>query len=105
MALCEKQGFIPRYYIETPADVVDKTLMDMQKYTKRLVIEEMGLADQIESATKKLLEAQANENKMDDEDEDEQIRDEDYEELNNLQEQQEEEDLKYMTDLIAGGGK
>lgn len=103
VALCEKQGFIPRYYTATPADVVDQTLADLQKYTRRLIEDEMGLGDQIEAATKKLLEAQANENKIDDEDEI--IEDDDYEELERLREQQEEEDLEHMASLIADGGK
>jgi len=102
VALCEKQGFIPRYYIATPADAVDQTLADLQKYTRRLVKDEMGLGDQIEAATKKLLEAQANENKIDDDDEDDTIEDVDYEELEEQREQQEEEDIAYMQSLVAG---
>lgn len=104
VAMCEKQGFIPRYYVATPADVVDQTLADLQKYTRRLIEDEMGLGDQIEAATKKLLEAQENENKIDDDEEDE-INDEDYEELEQQREQQEEEDLEYMTSLVKNGGK
>lgn len=99
VALCEKQGFIPRYYQATPADVVDQTLADLQKYTRRLIEDEMGLGDQIEAATKKLLEAQANENKIDDEDDI--IEDTDYEELEKQHEQQEEEDIAYMKSLVA----
>lgn len=103
--MCEKEKFIPRYYQAEPADVVDQTLADLQKYTKRLIMDEMGLGEQIESATKKLLEAQANENKLDDDDEDETREIEDYEEFDELREQQEEEDLEYMTQLITGGDK
>jgi len=33
VALCEKEGFIPRYYTTSPQDQVDFTLRDMQRYT------------------------------------------------------------------------
>lgn len=64
----------------------------------------MGLGDQIESATKKLLEAQANENKIDEDDEEDNSRElKDYEEFDEMQDKQEEEDLEYMKQLITGG--
>lgn len=101
--MCEKQGFIPRYYIATPADVVDQTLADLQKYTRRLIEDEMGLGEQIEAATRKLIEAQENENKID-EDEDAENREvEDYEEFNEMLEEQELADIKHMTSLVTGG--
>lgn len=102
VAMCEKQGFIPRYYIATPADVVDQTLADLQKYTRRLIEDEMGLGEQIEAATKKLLEAQANENKIDDDEEEERTV-EDYEEFNEMLEEQEQADIEHMKNLITGG--
>lgn len=52
MAICEKEGFIPRYYIEQPNDKVDETIRDMQRYTYNLVTEEMNLGMLIESAIK-----------------------------------------------------
>lgn len=105
VTMAEKEGFIPRYYQATPADVVDQTLADLQKYTRRLVMDEMGLGEQIEIATRKLLEAQENENRIDDDEEDEDVREfEDYEEFDDLRERQEEEDLEYMTQLITGSG-
>lgn len=105
VALCEKQGFIPRYYIAQPADVVDQTLADLQRYTRRLIEDEMGLGEQIEEATKKLLEAQANENKIDDDEEDEEIglTVEDYNEFNEMLDEQEQMDIKAAKQLIAGG--
>ena len=54
VAICEKDGFIPRYYVDEPQDKVDKVLLDMQKYTHDLVTEEMGLGNLIENAIKKL---------------------------------------------------
>ena len=32
VSLCEKDGFIPRYYIDSPKDKVDETLFDMKSY-------------------------------------------------------------------------
>lgn len=54
VALCEKEGFIPRFYIDGPNDKVDKTIMDMQKYTHDLVTEELGLGNLIESAIQQI---------------------------------------------------
>ena len=54
VALCEKEGFIARYYIDKPNDKVDKTIMDMQKYTHDLVTEELGLGNLIENAIQQL---------------------------------------------------
>lgn len=54
VALCEAEGFIPRYYVEGPQDHVDRTLQDMQTYTRSLVMEELGLGTMIESAVKEI---------------------------------------------------
>lgn len=54
VAICEKDGFIPRFYIDTPNDKIDKTIMDMQKYTRDLVTEELGLGNLIENAIQQL---------------------------------------------------
>lgn len=54
VALCEKEGFIPRYYIDSPKDHVDRTLQDMQKYTKTLVTEELNLGNMLEAAVREI---------------------------------------------------
>lgn len=54
VALCEKDGFIPRYYTDGPQDKVDRTLQDLQNYTRTLVTEEMNLGNLIESAMKQI---------------------------------------------------
>ena len=59
VAICEKEGFIPRYYVETPRDKVDRILQDLQTYTKTLVVEEMGLGTMIEKAAKQMAEDKA----------------------------------------------
>lgn len=86
--VCEKQGFIPRYYVDGPQDRVDETLQDMKNYTRTLVTEEMNLGNLIENAVKEMAKA---ENKEEDEDiEDEimtmeeldELKDEDFIEQN-----------------------
>ena len=54
VAICEKDGFIPRYYTDGPQDKVDRTLQDLQSYTRTLVTEEMNLGNLIEQAVKQI---------------------------------------------------
>ena len=67
--ICEKQGFIPRYYIDTPNDKVDETLADLKFYTRTLVTEEMNLGNLIENAIKEMAKEEAKEEDEDLEDE------------------------------------
>lgn len=53
-AICEEDGFIPRYYVDGPQDKVDRTLQDLQMYTRNLVEEETNLSTLIESAMKQI---------------------------------------------------
>ena len=48
--MCEKQGYIERFYIEQPNDRVDLTIQDMQRYTRTLIEEETNLSNLIEVA-------------------------------------------------------
>ena len=54
VAMCEKEGFIPRYATDIPQDKVDVTLKDMNNYVKKLVTQDLGFGQQIEDAIKKL---------------------------------------------------
>ena len=54
VSICEKDGFIPRYYTDGPQDKVDRTIQDFQKYTRTLVTEEMNLGNLIENAVKQI---------------------------------------------------
>ena len=54
VAICEKEGFIPRYYIDTPNDKVDRVLQDLEQYTRTLITEEMNLGNLIENAVKQI---------------------------------------------------
>ena len=53
--MCEKQGYIERYYIDEPKDKVDLTIRDMQRYTKTLIEEETNLSNLVEAAIKQNL--------------------------------------------------
>lgn len=50
VALCEKEGFIPRYHNEENEDIVDTTLKDMNNYINKLISNEMNLSDLIEAS-------------------------------------------------------
>ena len=50
--MCEKQGYIERYYVDTPNDKVDFTIKDMQKYTRTLIERETNLGNMIDQALK-----------------------------------------------------
>lgn len=52
--LCEKQGYIERYYIESPKDRVDLTIADMQRYTRTLIEEETNLPIMVEKALREI---------------------------------------------------
>ena len=54
VALCEKEGFIPRYATDIPQDKVDLTLKDMNDYLHKLVTQDLGFGQQIEDALKKI---------------------------------------------------
>lgn len=59
VALCERQGFIPKYYVDGPQDKVDRTIADMQKYTHDLITEETNLSILVERAAKQMAEEEA----------------------------------------------
>ena len=52
--MCEKDGFIPRYYIDSPKDKVDRVLQDLQGYTRSLITEETNIGNLIENAVKQI---------------------------------------------------
>ena len=67
VALCETQGYIERYYTETPQDKVDITLKDMQRYTAELVENETNLSALVEQAIKQNLKEDENDKEDTDE--------------------------------------
>lgn len=48
--LCEKEGYIERYYVEQPRDKVDLTIQDMQRYTRTLIEDETNISTMVEKA-------------------------------------------------------
>ena len=114
VALCEKDGFFPRYYVDGPKDKVDRTLQDLQNYTRQLVTEEMNLGSLIDSAVKQIQidkekEAERNVEAAGDEDQFEQelfdedkkafLQDEDFAELRDFIEEDEIDDEEYLASL------
>ena len=104
VAMCETEGFIPRYYTEGPKDKVDETLQDLKNYTHTLVTEEMNLGNLIEGAIKKM---QEEENKEEDQDIEEDLtmeeidhlKDEDLIEYNDFLEEESEIDAQTLRNL------
>lgn len=113
VALCEKEGFIPRYYTDGPQDKVDKTLLDLQNYTHSLVTEEMNLGTLIEQAVKEIAadkekEAEASSEDIDEDEllehelfdeEKTEITDDDFMELRNLQDSWRQEDEDFLEEV------
>ena len=117
VALCEKDGFIPRYYTDGPQDKVDRTLQDLQSYTKTLVTEEMNLGNLIEKAVKqieldKLKEIEEGAEAADDDDLMENslfsdnaeaiLEDGDFSQLRDLEEEWADEDEEYINSVLGG---
>ena len=103
--LCEKQGYIERFYIEQPNDKVDLTIQDMQRYTRTLIEEETNLSNMVEQALKQIQkedEDAENNQETDIVDEDDinlddiekSLKDSDFEEFNEFLEEEQDQDLE-----------
>lgn len=113
--LCEKDGFIPRYYVGEPNDKVDQTIADMKRYTKTLITEETNLGNLIEEALKNIQKEDAasdtDEDGVNISDEDifeeleEQIHDEDFEEYSDFLDNQAADDESLLEFLSKEGSK
>ena len=98
VAMCERDGFIPRFATEIPQDKVDLTLKDMNSYVNKLVTQDLGFGQQIEDALKKI-QIQREMNEAEDtaammNGETPELIDEDYEEFYNSIEEQKELDAQ-----------
>lgn len=113
VALCEREGFIPRYYTDGPQDKVDRTLQDLQQYTHTLVTEEMNLGNMIEASLREIAKDKEREAHIDVEDSDEddelfdyegatELTDEDYEEYEDMKEQDRDKDEKMLNNILEG---
>ena len=104
VAICEAEGFIPRYYTDEPNDRVDETIRDMKNYTRSLVVEEMNLGNLIENAVKQMAAQEAQEEDEDIEDEEvvfEELEYEDYEEYQDFIDEQKQEDAELVKKMLG----
>lgn len=88
--MAEEQGFIPRFDLEVPKDIVDATIKDMERYLNTLVREEQGLGNLIETAIaamKREEEADSEDNIDLDELDDLGLEDDDYADFYSFQEE------------------
>ena len=98
VAMCEREGFIPRFCTDIPQDKVDKTLKDMNNYLYKLVTQDLGFGQQIEDSLKKIqLQKEMNDAEISlDDDIDEELIDQDYEDFYEEEKEQRERDIKMM---------
>ena len=95
VSICEREGFIPKYYTDGPQDKADRVIEDLKKYTHDLIANETNLDTMIESAARQMEEeneriasaALAGENSEQEEDkmfsyDEVNLTDEDFEEMN-----------------------
>ena len=103
--LCERQGYIERFYIDQPNDKVDLTIQDMQRYTRTLIEEETNLSNMVEQALKQIQkedeDAENNQetdivddDNIDLEDIEKSLKDEDFNDFNDFLEEESEQDLE-----------
>jgi hypothetical protein len=113
VAICEREGFIPKYFAEGPKDKADRVLQDMQKYTRDLIENESGLSIMMERALKQIDDEEARIKAAAEagEDADEEamfnydkpvFEIEDYEEFKEFGEELSAEDEEYMLSLLEG---
>ena len=110
VALCEREGFIPRYYTEGPQDKVDRTLQDLQQYTHTLVTEEMNLGNMIEASLREIVKDREREANIDVEDSDEdedlfnyehpELTEEDYQEYEDMKESERDKDEEILNNIL-----
>lgn len=118
VAMCEKDGFIPRYYTDGPQDKVDRTLQDLQSYTHDLIMNETNLSVLIEKAVKDINEQKEKEAIQDadaasdddafedllfDEGKGALLQDSDFSDLFELEEEAEAADDKFLSSLLEEG--
>lgn len=110
VALCEREGFIPRYYTEGPQDKIDRTLQDLQQYTHTLVTEEMNLGNMIEASLREIVKDREREANIDVEDSDEdedlfnyehsELTEEDYQEYEDMKESERDKDEEMLNNIL-----
>ena len=116
VAICESEGFIPRYYTDGPQDKVDRVLEDLQRYTHTLITEETNIGSLIENAVKQIERDKLKDELSDDTDTDEEekfeddlfdydkdisLTDEDFAAFKDLEEELANEDNDFLTSLMG----
>ena len=105
VAMCELDGFIPRFYTDKPEDKVDLTILDMENYTKDLVENETDIGALIDNAVKQLQKDKDKEEETEKSEEDtdaalfkedsvKYLTQEDYTDFNDFEDELSEEDKK-----------
>lgn len=108
--LCEKDGYIERYYVESPNDKVDLTIQDMQRYTRTLIEEETNISTMVEKALRENAkedeeDAKNNESDIIDEadlsieDLEKTLKDKDYTDFEDFKDELAQEDAKFLESL------
>ncbi len=107
--LCEKEGYIERFYVDSPNDKVDITIRDMQQYTRTLIERETNLSNLIESAVRENLkedernaDTDSDEIIFDDDIDFEQITDKDLAQFNDFLDEEEELTNNFISSLLDG---
>jgi hypothetical protein len=113
VAMCERDGFIPRYYVDTPNDKADYVIKDLQQYTHDLIDNEVGLSSMIEAAVKQWQDEQLKIKEaaeMSSEDEEARLmdydipvlQDEDFSDFKDFELDLENEDSEFYKSLLEG---
>ncbi len=101
VAMCEREGFIPRFVTDIPQDKVDLTLKDMNDYLKKLVTQDLGFGQQIEDALKKIqIQKEMNEAEVAAQEGQVELEDEDYAAFIEEMEAQKEQDIDLLDEEI-----
>lgn len=111
--LCEKEGYIERFYVDEPNDKVDFTIKDMQRYTRTLIMEETNLGDMIEQAIKQNSKEDTETSKNTEdtivdsdeisiEDIEKELQDQDYIDFADFQEEEMQSDEQFLKQFIKG---
>ena len=102
VAMCEKEGFIPRFCTDIPQDKVDKTLKDMNNYLYKLVTQDLGFGQQIEDSLKKIqLQKEMNDSEISlDDEEGVTLIDQDYEDYYEEVHDQKVKDIEMMNSEV-----
>ena len=107
--MCEKDGFMPRFYTDKPEDKIDLSILDMQNFTRDLVENETDIGTLIDNAVKQIQKDKDNEEDAAEEDKDSDVAlfeedsvkyltEDDYTDFNDFEDKLAEEDNKKIAE-------